>query len=109
MNLVKKTRRYCPFCKKHTIQKISMVSSGHKRGSLKRGGKARVMRRGGWRGLGNLGRYSKPAITSWKRKTKSTKKTNLLYTCFECKKSYGQKKGLRLGKITFGENTEKTE
>ncbi len=105
MKLVKKVRRYCPFCKKHTVQKISLVSSGHKKGTLKRYGKSRVMKRGGWRGLGNLGRFSKPAITSWKRKTKSTKKTNLLYTCPECKKSYVQKKGIRVGKITLEEKT----
>lgn len=110
MKILKKVKRYCPFCKKHTEQKISLVSSGHKRGALTRGGKARVRMRGGWRGLGNLGRYSKPAITSWKRKTKSTKKTNLLYTCAECKKSYGQKKGMRVSKITLEDKaSEKTE
>ncbi|MFH0831907.1 MAG: 50S ribosomal protein L44e [archaeon] len=108
MKLVKKTRRYCPYCKKHTEQKVSLVSSGHKRGSMKRGGKSRVKKRGQWRGSGNLGRYSKPPITAWKRKTKSTKKTNILYTCAVCKKSTMQSKGIRSGKITFEEKA-KTE
>jgi large subunit ribosomal protein L44e len=111
MKLVKKTRRYCPFCKKHTEQKISLVSSGHKRSAMKKGSIERAKRRGLGRGMGNLGKWgSKPAITKWKRKTKSTKKTNLLYTCSECKKSHGQKKGMRVSKITLEDKASgKTE
>ncbi len=99
MKLPKATKRYCPFCRKHTEHKISQVSTGHKRGSLKRGTKQRARKRGRARGYGNLGKYSKPAVTKFKRKTKTTKKTNLLYTCKECKKSHGQKKGKRAGKV----------
>ncbi|MBS3090724.1 50S ribosomal protein L44e [Candidatus Pacearchaeota archaeon] len=111
MKLLKKTRRYCPFCKKHTEQKIGLVSSGHKRSSMKYGSIERAKKRGLGRGYGNLGKWgSKPPITKWKRKTKSTKKTNLLYTCNICKKSYGQKKGMRVGKITLEEKAQgKTE
>lgn len=103
MKLPKIIRRYCPYCKKHTQQKISLVSSGHKRGAMKKGSKERARLRGRARGYGNLGRWSKPAITSWKRKAKSTKKTNILYTCQECKKSKIQKKGKRAGKVTIEE------
>jgi large subunit ribosomal protein L44e len=103
MKIPRKVRRYCPFCKKHTEHKISLVSSGGKRGALKRGGKSRLRKRGKWRGLGSMGRYSKPAVTKWKRKTKSTKKTNILYTCQVCKKSQYQKKGKRSGKIQIAE------
>jgi len=100
MKFPKTTKRYCPFCKKHTEQKISQVSSGHKRSALKRGSIERARKRGRGRGFGNLGKWgSKPAITKWKRKTKTTKKTNLLYTCQVCKKSRGQKKGKRTGKV----------
>jgi len=99
MKFPKTTKRYCPYCRKHTEHKISLVSSGHKRGTLKRGSPQRARKRGRNRGYGNLGRYSKPAITKWKRKTKATKKTNLLYTCQVCKKSHGQRKGKRAGKI----------
>ena len=91
--------RYCPFCKKHTEQKIETVSTGHKRGSLRRGGKARMRMRGLWRGAGGHGKYSKPAIGSWKRKVKNVKKTNLMFTCQTCKKSVSQKKGIRTGKL----------
>lgn len=100
MKFPKTTNRYCKFCRKHTEQKISHVSSGHKRSALKRGGMERAKKRGRGRGFGNLGKWgSKPAVTKWKRKTKSTKKTNLLYTCSVCKKSHGQKRGKRAGKI----------
>jgi ribosomal protein L44E len=57
-----------------------------------------------WRGKGNLGRYSRPTIL--KRKTKTTRKTNLLYTCQECKKSHQQKKGKRTGKLQIEEKTK---
>lgn len=103
MKIPKTTQRYCPFCKKHTEQKVSPVSSGAKRGSMKWGGKARIKLRGGWRGKGNMGKYSKKAIGSWKSKVKTTKKTNLMYTCKTCKKSTIQKKGMRVGKVIFEE------
>ena len=109
MKLPKITNRYCRYCKKHTEQKISTVKSGA-RGALKRGGgKARIRKRGLWRGLGSKGRYSKPAITKWKRKTKITKKTNLIYTCKVCNKSSVQREGIRTGKLQFIEKGEKSK
>ena len=79
------------------------VSSGHKRGAMRRGTKERARKRGGARGMGNLGRYSKPAVSKFKRKTKSTTKTNILYTCPECGKSQQQKKGIRTSKLQIVE------
>jgi len=108
MKFPKTTKRYCPYCRKHTEHKISIVSSGHKRSSLKRGSIERARKRGRGRGFGNLGKWgSKPAVTKWKRKTKSTKKTNWLYTCQVCKKSHGQRKGKRAGKIQIEAKGEK--
>jgi len=107
MKFPKKIKRYCPFCKKHTEHKVSDVSSGHKKGSLKRGAKQRIRKRGGWRGYGNQGRYSR--TTTPKRKTKSTKKTNIMYTCLTCKKSHVQKKGTRTGKLQIEEKQPKKE
>ncbi len=108
MKLPKTTKRHCPFCKKHTEHKISQVSTGHKRPALKRGSMERAKKRGRGRGYGNLGKWgSKPAVTKWKRKTKSTKKTNLLYTCKVCKKSHIQRKGTRAGKIQIESKQEK--
>ena len=99
MKIPKTTKRHCPYCNKHTDKKISLVSSGHKRGSLRRGGKARMRMRGLWRGKGSHGKYSKPPIGRWKTKTKTTKKSNLKYTCQTCKKSTVQKQGMRVGKL----------
>ena len=87
MKLPKKTNRFCPYCKKKTEQKIKIVSTGAKRGALKRGSKERAAKRGRARGMGNLGRWSKPAVSKFKRKTKTNKKPNIMYTCTECKKS----------------------
>ena len=88
MKLPKTTNRFCPYCKKKTIQKIKIVSTGGKRGALTRGSISRAKKRGLGTGFGNKGKWgSKPAVTKFKRKTKTTKKTNIMYTCQECKKS----------------------
>jgi ribosomal protein L44E len=88
MKIPKKTKRYCPYCKKQTEQKIKLVGTGFQRGTLTRGSKSRAKLRGLGRGIGNKGKWgSKPAQSKFKRKSKTTKKTNILYTCSECKKS----------------------
>jgi len=100
MKIPKKTTRYCPFCKKRTEHKIDIVGTGSKRGSLKRGSLTRAKKRNAMPGKGNKGRYgSKPAIKSWKRKTKTTTRKVLIYTCQECKKSKHAKKSKRVSKI----------
>jgi len=102
MKLPKKTKRFCPYCKKRTEQKVKQVSSGNKRGTLKRGGIERAKLRGKGRGIGNKGKWgSKPAVTKFKRKTKTTKKPQLLYTCSVCGKSKNQKKGKRTSKLVI--------
>jgi large subunit ribosomal protein L44e len=108
MKLPKTTKRYCPYCKKHTEHKIVQIASGHKRGAMKRGSIDRAKKRGRGRGYGNLGKWgSKPAVSKFKRKSKSTKKTNLMYTCKTCKKSHMQKKGIRAGKVQIEAKEEK--
>ena len=99
MKIPKTTKRYCPYCKARTDQKIKLVSTGGKRGALRRGGIARAKLRGLGVGIGNKGKWgSKPAVTKFKRKSKTTKKTNIMYTCQTGKKSKYQKKGIRAGK-----------
>jgi len=104
MKLPKTVNRYCPYCKKHTEHKVSSAkrktpSSAH---PMSYGSKARARLRGAARGHGNLGRYSKPAISKWKMTgKKASKKTDLRYTCKECKKSHNQRKGFRAKKIEF--------
>ncbi len=99
MKLAKSKNRYCPYCRKHTPHKVSIVKSGHKRGSLKRGSIARARLRNQGRGFGNKGRWgskpSKPKMTG----VKASKKTNLMYTCEVCKKSHLQNQGFRAKKI----------
>jgi len=101
MKVPKTTKRFCPKCKKKTKQKIDLVSTGTKRGTLKRGSLARAKKRGLNRGKGNQGRYSKPAIKKWKRKTKSTTRKVLIYTCQECKKSTLAKNSRRVSRIAI--------
>ncbi len=100
MKVPKKVVRYCKYCKKHTEHKVSNITSARPRGALKRGSIVRARKRGLGRGKGNLGKWgSKPPVSQFKRKTKSTKKTNLVYTCTVCGKSTLQKKGKRTSRI----------
>ena len=102
MKLPKTTKRFCPYCKKRTDQKIKLVGTGFQRGTLTRGSKQRAKLRGLGRGIGNLGKWgSKPAQSKFKRKTKTNKKTNIMYTCQTCKKSLYRKAGRnkRTGKV----------
>ncbi len=99
MKIPKKINRFCPFCKKITEQKVDLVSTGKKRGTLKYGSLSRAKLRGQNRGKGNKGRYSLPPIKKRKRKTKATTKKVKIYTCQECKKSTQAKKGLRISKL----------
>ena len=89
------------YIQKKTEHKIKIVSTGAKRGTLKRGSLARAKLRGSNRGIGNKGKYSKPAVSKFKRKTKTTKKTNIMYTCSECKKSKyrASRRNKRTGKV----------
>ena len=99
MKIPKKTQRLCPYCNKKTAQKIKLVSTGAKRGTLTRGSISRAKARGLGTGIGNKGKWgSKPAVSKFKRKSKTTKKTNILYTCEVCGKGKYQKKGKRVGK-----------
>ncbi|MCS7134301.1 MAG: 50S ribosomal protein L44e [Candidatus Pacearchaeota archaeon] len=103
MKFPKETRRYCPYCKKHTKHTISILSAGRQRGSLRRGSLARARKRGLGRGKGNLGRWgSKRAVSKWKRRIKSTQRKVLLYKCQECGKIKGKSQGIRTSKITIG-------
>ena len=99
MKIPKTIKRYCKFCKKHTDQKVSQNKRGSP-SSLSYGSKSRARRRGVARGMGNRGRYSKPAVTKFKMTGKKmTKKSDLRYQCTECKKSTAQRKGNRAKKI----------
>lgn len=101
MKIPKTLKRFCRYCRKHTEQKVTQ-NKKKAPSSLSRGSKYRARRRGRARGVGNLGRYSKPAVTKFKRAgAKSTKKTDLRYTCVICKKTNCQSYGIRAKKVEF--------
>ena len=102
MKLPKKISRYCVHCKKHTEHIISVIK-GKDRGSLKWGSIQRAYKRGRGQGYGNLGKWgSKPAISKFKMTgAKTSKKTNLKFTCEICKKSSLQSHGIRMKKVVF--------
>jgi ribosomal protein L44E len=102
MKFPKQTKRYCKHCNKTTLHKILTVK-GKERGSLKKGSIARAKKRGRGQGFGNKGKWgSKPAISQFKMTgAKTSKKTNLKYTCEICKKSSLQSHGIRMKKVVF--------
>ena len=101
MKVPKTVRRYCPYCKKHTEHKVAQTKK-KSASSLSYGSKVRAKKRGKARGKGNRGRYSKPAVTKFKLTgAKTTKKTDIRYSCKVCKKSHTQKKGIRSKKVEF--------
>ncbi len=101
MKLPKTMMRFCPTCKKHTEQKVALTKK-KAASSLTYGSKVRARRRGKARGMGNMGRYSKPAVTQFKMTgKKQTKKTDLRYQCKVCTKQSMQSKGWRTKKIEF--------
>lgn len=66
------------------------------------GSKIRARKRGQARGMGNRGRYSKPAISKFKMTGKKTsKKVDLRYECKECKKIHVKRKTFRAKKVEF--------
>ena len=99
MKIPKTIKRLCPYCKKHTEHKVFQSKKGAPR-SQSRGSKYRARKRGLARGMGNMGRYSKPAITKFKLTgKKTTKKTDLRYECSVCKKKHNQRKGIRSKRV----------
>jgi len=108
MKLPKETRRYCPYCRKHTVQNVTTAKQKTRSAThpLSRGSTARIKLRGFRSGPGNQGKYSRPAVKSWKRKVKVTKRIGILYKCKECGKMKGTK-SIRVSRIEIGEKISK--
>ena len=108
MRLPKQTRRYCPYCKKHTLQTVGTAKQKARSAThpLSRGSPTRIRARN-LQGLGNWGKRSKKGVKDWKRKTKVTKRITVSYTCQECKKTKMIKKAIRAGRIEIGEKVTK--
>lgn len=92
MRLPKQIRAYCPFCGKHTVQKVHRQSKGSAR-SLSWGQRqfSRVVS-----GYGGQPRSEQKSLA------KVTKKAVLVLECTECKKKHARR-GFRTKKVKIGE------
>lgn len=102
MKVPKKIKKYCPKCKKHTEMAVTEAkkrtrSTAH---PMSHGSNMRLRGRGLRRGYGNHNKYSKPAISKFKRTgAKISKKVDLRYKCSVCNKTYVQNAGIRTKKL----------
>ena len=106
MKYPREMRRLCPTCKKHTTQNVTnqKFKGLNKAHPQSRGSMTRTRKRGRRRGNGNWGRFSRPPIASWTMTgAKVSKKTDLRYTCKECKKINVQRKGVRMKRFELKE------
>lgn len=92
----KRVRRYCPTCKKHTLQTVIQNKSGRKRGAMTMG-QRRHERRGGIRGYGGFPK-PKPEKSS-RHRIKTSKKIDIRFECNECKKKNTYKSTFRAKKF----------
>ena len=109
MKLPKETRRYCPYCKKHTAQVIQTAKQRSRSAThpLSRGSSSREQKRGVRGGYGNQGRRSRKGPKDWKRKSKITKRITIMYKCKVCNKMKARNKSIRSSRIEIGEKISK--
>ena len=88
MNYPKEIRRYCPKCKTHTVQKVSIYKAGKRRGSAI-GERRHAKDKKGYGGQ-KFPKLAKPA--------KTTKKITRILTCTVCKKKQSTY-GIRIRKF----------
>ena len=101
MKIPKTIKKLCTTCKTHTAQKVT-PNKKRTASSLSLGSKYRARKRGQARGVGSHGKYSRPAVTKFKRTgAKNTKKTDLRYSCTVCKKMSVQPEGIRSKRVEF--------
>lgn len=100
MKVPKLIKRLCPYCRKHTEHKVTQAKKKSP-GSAHPLAQFAKPRTGFGKGIGNLGKYgSKPPINKFKMTgKKTTKKTDLRYTCAVCQKTHSQSKGIRTKRV----------
>lgn len=103
MKIPKEIKRYCPSCKKHTTQKVKNEKNRGKNKTrhMSKFSQVRLKLKGLTTGRGNVGKYARGALNSWKRfNKKHSKKTDLRFSCTECKKTnVSADSGIRTKKI----------
>ena len=90
MKFPKEMKRFCKKCVVHTTHnvKIEKNRGKNKTHSMTKFSKVRLKLKGLSTGFGNKGKLARGAINSWKRfNKKHSKKTDLRFTCSQCKKS----------------------
>ncbi len=109
MKLPKETKRYCPYCRKHTAHLVDTAKQRARSAThpLSRGSSSREKLRGLRGGFGNLGRRSRKGPKDWKMKAKVTKRITVTYKCKTCKKMHNIKKAIRSGRVEIGEKISK--
>jgi large subunit ribosomal protein L44e len=98
MKIAKTIKRYCPKCKKHTEQVVSLAKQmgRNKTHPMSKGSRKRMKKRGLDRGMGNKGKTSKGPVASFKRTgAKTSKKPDFRFKCKTCNKMWVQGKGTR--------------
>ncbi len=102
MKIPKNIRKYCKHCKNYTEMTVAQAKK-RERSSLKKGSLVRLAARSsGKSGFGNKGRYSRKAISQFKRTgAKSSKKVDLRFKCKTCNKTMVQNGGQRMKKPVF--------
>ena len=90
MEIPNEQKRYCPFCRKHTLHTVKRVSASKARGLLSHG--QRIFKRK-MKGFGSYPR------TNPKGRAKPTKKLDLRYKCKVCNKEHTVGKGFRIKKF----------
>jgi len=94
MKIPKTIKKYCPYCKKHTEQKViverTKARPATKKYALKWGVRHYAKISSGYVGS------PRPIIHD---KAKTTKKANLRFECPVCKKSYFKQNPIRLKKV----------
>ncbi|MCW1296765.1 MAG: 50S ribosomal protein L44e [Candidatus Parvarchaeota archaeon] len=94
MKIPKQIKRYCPYCRKHTLHKVIQVKSGKKRSSLSKGQRRfkKIMK--------GYGGFPRPKMEKGsKYGAKVTKKLDLRFKCTVCNKTHTQKYGRRTKKF----------
>lgn len=96
MKIPKKTRRYCPYCKKHTEHKVIRVKSKPRPKTKKKALKKGVRRH--WKKTSGYKGSASPKVNP----VKTTKKVNLMFECKECNKKHYKQNPVRSKKVKQG-------
>ena len=89
MKIPKQQKRFCPFCKKHTLHKVEVAKRKPRRADAK--GQRAFLRK-----LSGYGSFPRP---NPKGREKPTRKVDLRYVCEECKRAHTIGRGFRIKKV----------